>query len=106
MTIAPKPAMHMSAARKVQECNVLAISTETKSNAANRVYQRVAVVIVDLPANASDIDVDDIGRWIEIQVPDLLQQHGPRYDLTRVAHQIFKHLEFPRQELNLLTGAA
>jgi hypothetical protein len=49
------------------------------------------------PANAPDIDVDDVGRWIEIQFPNLLQQQGPRYDLTRVAHEIFKHLEFPRQ---------
>ena len=36
----------------------------------------------------------------------MLQKHGPRYDLTLIANQVFENLEFTRQEFDLATGAA
>jgi len=80
------------------------MSTDTKSNAANCVYQRIAVMIVDFPTNATYVYIDYVGCRIKIQIPDVLQQHGARYDLTCVPYQIFENLEFPRQERDPLSG--
>jgi hypothetical protein len=65
--------------------NVLTMSTDTKSNAANCVYQRIAVMIVDFPTDATYVYIDNVGRWIKIQMPDVLQQwRGVRHDLRSV----------------------
>ena len=102
--MAPKPAIQMSAARKVEDLIVLTMSTDTKSNAANCVYQRIAVIIVDFSANAAYVYIDYVCCWIKIQIPNVLQQHGARYDLTCVPYQIFEDLEFSRQERDPLSG--
>ena len=88
--------IEMIAARNVEERNVLAISTDTKSNTTYCVYQRIAVVIVDFSADAADVHVDYVSGRIEIQIPDVLQQHGARYDPFRVAYEIFEDAEFSR----------
>src|SRR5262249_40922528 len=41
-----------------------------------------------------------------MQVPHILQQHGPRDHLSGVAGQVFKELEFTRQQLNVLPVSA
>src|SRR5215469_13081984 len=105
MTSAPKPAIQMSATLNVEERRVLTMSTDAKPNAADGVDQRIGMLIVDLAANAAEIDVDDVGGRVEVEVPYMLQQHGPRHDLTLVADQIFEHLKLARQELDLLAGA-
>jgi hypothetical protein len=64
--------------------------------------QRIGLLVIDLSTHSSDIDVDDIGRRIEMKVPDMLQQHGPGYDAALIAHQIFQELEFPREKVDLL----
>ena len=73
------------------------MSTEAKSHAANGVNERIAMLGVDLAPNTPDIDIDDVGGRIEVQVPDVLQQHGARHNLAFVADQIFENLKFARQ---------
>ncbi len=63
------------------------------------------MVVVDLAAHAADIDVDDVGGRVKIEIPDVLQQHRPRHHLTLVADQIFEDLEFPRQQIDFLAAA-
>src|SRR4029077_10734966 len=53
-----------------------------------------------------DIDIDDVGGGIEMQVPHVLQQHGPGYDLAFVANQIFEQLELARQEIDVAPATA
>jgi chemotaxis regulatin CheY-phosphate phosphatase CheZ len=65
------------------------MSTHVKSRAANGVYQRISMLVVDLAANAADIQIDNVRRQAKIDIPDMLQQHCPRHDLTLVADQIF-----------------
>jgi hypothetical protein len=48
----------------------------------------------------ADMRIDDVGLRIEVIIPDILEQHGPRHDLTGVAHQEFEKFEFPRLQLN------
>src|SRR5262249_28137486 len=105
MTVAPKMAMASSASRRVEERSVLARSTDAKSHAADRMDQRIGLLIVDLLAHTADIYVDDVGGRIEMQVPYVLQQHGARHNLALVAHQIFENLKFARQQLDLAATA-
>src|SRR5215472_11208187 len=105
-TITPKVPMAISASLNVDEVRVLARSTEAISDAANRVDQRIGLSIVDLAADASDIDVDDVRRRIEMQIPHVLQQHRAGDDLAFVARQIFQKPEFARQQLDVLAVPA
>src|SRR5215467_15826670 len=105
-TITPNAAIASSACLNVEDRSVLARSTETISDAADRVDQRIGLLIIDLAAHASDIDVDDIGGGIEMQIPDMLQQHRARHHAALVAHQILQELEFPRQQRDLLAPPA
>src|SRR5215475_8794666 len=98
--------MAISATLKVEDVKVLARSTKAVSDAANRVDQRVGLLIVDLATQPADIDVDDVGGRIEMQVPDVLQQHGAGDDAGLVAHQIFQKLELFWQQLDLLAVTA
>ena len=41
-----------------------------------------------------------------MKIPDVLQQHCPRYDATFVANQILQKLEFPRKKKNVLAASA
>src|SRR5579863_6647272 len=97
--------MQISATRNVDDRSVLVRSTDTKSHAAYCVDQRIGLLAVDLAANTPDIDVDDVGRRVEMDVPDALQQHRARHHLALVANEIFEHLEFPRQQFDLLAAA-
>src|SRR5712671_3050710 len=102
----PNVPIAISACLKVDEVSVLTRSTETVPDTANRVDQRIGLLAVDLAADAPDIDVDDIGRGIEMKIPDVLQQHCPGYDAAFVAHQILQKLEFPRKKKNVLAASA
>src|SRR5690348_8152198 len=104
--ITPKVAIPIRASLKVDDLSVLARSTEAVPDAAHRMDQRIGLLIVDLAAQASDIDVNDIGRRIEMKIPDVLQQHGTRNDTAFVAHQVLQELEFLRQKQNFLAAPA
>src|SRR3981189_40716 len=97
-TITPKVAIAISASLKVDEVKVLARSTETVPDTANRMDQRVGLLSVNFATDASDINVDNICRGIEMKIPDVLQQHGAGYDAAFVARQILQKLKLPRQE--------
>ncbi len=47
------------------------------------------------------MDVDDVGLWVEVIIPNVFEQHRAGDDLLGVAHQIFEQLEFPRLQCNL-----
>src|SRR5258708_24503651 len=105
-TITPKVPIAISASLKVDDVKVLVRSTETVPDTANRMDQRISLLAVDLASHAPDIDVDDVGRGIEMKVPDMLQQHRPGYDAAFVAHQILQQLEFAGKNRNVLGAPA
>src|SRR5271157_1509165 len=94
--IAPKVPIAISASLNVEEVRVLARSTELVSDAADRVDQRIGLLVVNLAAHAPDIDIDDVGRRIEMQIPDVLQEHRARHHAALVAHQVLEQLELLR----------
>src|SRR5262252_31111 len=96
----------MNASLSVDDRKVLLRSTEAKPHAANGVNQRVGLAAVDFAAHPPDIDVDDIGRWVEVEIPDMLQQHRAGNHLADIANQILEKLKFPRQQLDLAAAPA
>src|SRR5215813_1377212 len=88
----------MNASLRVDDLRVLLRSTKAESNAANRMNQWIVLTAIDFPTNSTDIDVDDIGRRIKVQVPHVLQQHGARDRLTGITCQIRQQSKFARQQ--------
>src|SRR5581483_8069522 len=105
-TIAPKVPIAISASLNVDDVRVLARSTERIPDAANGMDQRISLLAVDLAAHAPDIDIDDIGRGVEMKIPDVLQQHRPGDHASFVANQILQKLELARIEKDLLAAPA
>src|SRR5882757_7884330 len=105
-TITPKAPIAISATLKVDDVRVLARSTETVPDAANRMDQRIGLLAIDLAAYTPDIDVDDVRGRIEMKIPDVLQQHCSGYGAAFVAHQVLQKLEFPMQQGNVFAAAA
>src|SRR6516162_5311953 len=97
----------MNASLRVEEDQtVLVRSTETKSDAANGVNQRIVLTAVDLPPDTADIDIDHVGRRIEMQIPYVLQEHSTRDHLTGIASQVRQQTELSRQQLDFPTTPA
>src|SRR5258708_13788110 len=105
-TISPNATIAISASRKVDERSVLTRSTDAISDAADGMDQRIGLGIVDLAADAPDIDVDDVGGGIEMQVPDMLEQHRARDDAALIADEIFEQLKLARQQPAFAAPAA
>src|SRR5947209_8144992 len=105
-TISPNDAIAISARRKVEERSVLARSTDAISDTADGVDQRIGLGVVDLAADAPDINVDDVGGGIEMQIPDMLEQHRAGDDAALVADEIFEQLKLARQQRNFTAAAA
>src|ERR1700735_965615 len=90
----------MNAKRRVEDCRVLFRSTKAKPDAAYGVDQWVGVSAVYFAPESADVHIDDIGRRIKMQVPDVLQQHAARDDLPLVVGQVGKQLELAGQQLD------
>src|ERR1700693_3409754 len=98
--------MLISASLNVDDRKVLARSTDIIPDAAHGMDERIGLLTVDLAADASNIDVDDVGRGIEMEIPHMLQQHRPRNNLAFVANQVLENLEFSWQQFDFSVRAA
>src|SRR3974390_2658797 len=75
------------------------------TGAAHGMQKRLRKPLVDLGAQPRDVNIDDVGLWVKMIIPNVLQQHSAGHDLTRVTHQILEHTEFARLQLQLLPTA-
>src|SRR5207253_8033 len=48
----------------------------------------------------------DVSRRIEMKIPDVLKQHGARYDAALVADQIFEQLKFAGKQIDFPAAPA
>src|ERR1700746_1776851 len=74
------------------------------TGAANRVQQLMIEALIDFLAQAADMDIDDVGLWIEVIVPDMLQEHRARNHMAGVAHQVFQQAKLAREHLDRLAA--
>ena len=79
---------------------VLSRNTEAIPDAADCMNQRIGLLIVYLASDAPDVDIENVGRRIEMNIPYMLEKHGARHDPAFVADQIFEELEFAGEELD------
>jgi hypothetical protein len=68
--------------------------------------QRIGLLIVYLAAHSPDIDINDVGHRIEMNIPYMLEKHGARYDLAFIADQIFGRSVISRPKAIRRSGRA
>src|SRR3984957_8418374 len=61
--------------------------------------------VIDFGPQTADVALDDAGLRIEVNAPDVFQQHAPCEHAIRIAHQIFEQTKFLRQQLDVLARA-
>jgi hypothetical protein len=81
--------MQISAIRSVDDRSVLVRSTDAKPDAPDGMDEGIGLPAVDLAADPADIDVDDVGGRVKMQIPYVLEQHRPRHHMAFVADKIF-----------------
>src|SRR6185295_12484788 len=89
-------AAYIAARRTLVDARMRSSRADDIAGAANGVDQRRISAPVDLPADAADVSLDDVGAWIEMEVPNALKQHGTGDNAPRVKHQLFEQTEFAR----------
>src|SRR5438132_3995173 len=67
--------------------------------------QRAFEPVLELAPKPADMDVDDVGRGVEVIVPHLLEKHGARDYPPFVAGEIFEEQIFARLQFDLLAAA-
>lgn len=85
----------MSPSLSVDDRNVLVSSRDAKSDVADGMNGRMGLLTVDLAVDASDIDVDDLGVAVKMQIQYVLQ-HCRGYHVTFVASEVREKLKFKR----------
>ena len=105
-TRVPKIAIQISAYLWVDDRNVLARSTDTIPNTPNCMDQRIRLLTVYLAADATNIDVNDIGGGVEMNIPDMLPQHRPWNYEAFMTNEIFQELKFSRPQFDFAIAAA
>lgn len=59
--------------RLLQSEGLSARSTDAKADATHSVDEPIGLLALDLATNAPDIHVDEVGRRVEREIPDILQ---------------------------------
>src|SRR4029078_4962445 len=99
-------ARYVSERRKVVvRKSLVSAVTDGVAGASDRVQEGIAEILVDLGPEAGNMDVDDIRLRVEMIVPYVLEQHGARYHLARVLHQIFEEEELAGLQHNRFARA-
>src|SRR5215469_6051056 len=87
---------------KLDVRRILGRATDTIPCPSDRVDQLYLVALINLATQPADIGFDDVRARVEVNVPDVLEQHRTRDHLTGVAHQVFEQAEFPWLQLDQL----
>src|SRR6195952_2275677 len=101
---APKIAAYRMVSRKLEVRSDLGRRTDAIPAAAHGVNQ-FRPPAIDLPPPPADVAFHKTGARIEVEAPDMFQQHRSRHYLIRVPHQVFQQLVFTRLQFHLLAAA-
>ena len=61
--------------------------------------------LVDFASQAAHMRFNDTRLRVEVEAPDLLQEHGSRYDAGRLPHKVLEQLELKWRELDVCPSA-
>src|SRR4051812_38365510 len=70
--------------------------------ASNGMDQLTRSAAVDLVPQVVDVDVYDVGEGIEVMIPDVFGNHGPREDPPRMTHEVFQQGIFLQGQVDAL----
>ena len=82
--------MAIRANLNVDERKVSARRTDVVPNTADRMNERVRLSVIHFATDPSNLDIDDVGCRVEVEIPHVLQQHRPRNHSARIANEILK----------------
>src|ERR1700678_675084 len=99
-------AVKNAASRSALELTPLMFGNQAISDAADGLNRIDREMGVQMGAQAADMAFDHIGVRVEMNVPDVLQQHLSSHRAVHIAHEIFEQPEFLRNELDDLPFAA
>src|SRR5512139_1513953 len=77
------------------------IADQPVPRTSHRLYVVPAERLVDLAAQPSDVDLDDVRVPVEVVLPDAVEQLELRGDEPGPPHQVLEHRELPRREPDL-----
>ena len=77
----------------VRRLRALDVTTPVLFLTAHGVQQWWVEILVYFRAKPGNMNIDDVGLWIKMVVPDMFQQHGPGHHLAGMAHQEFQQFE-------------
>src|SRR6202049_94446 len=98
----PNSAAQSKVRRKLEVRRILGGPTDTIPCPSNRMDQLRLEAFIDLAAQAADMGFHNVRARVEMNVPDVLEQHRARDHLTSVAHQVFEQAVFPWLQLDQL----
>src|SRR5258708_4949176 len=98
--VMPVIVAYMSARRKLEVRNTLYRNTKCIAGTAQGVNQRDRLAAIDLASQAADVRFHHRGIRLEMNIPDVFQQHGARHRLLGVFHQVFEQAKLARQQLD------
>src|SRR6185437_12047344 len=81
------------------------VQIERVAKAAHRADQFLVAPLVDLAAQMTDIDIDDIGQAFEGLIPYLFDDHAARQGPARMQEKIFQQGVFLGAEFDALALA-
>src|SRR5580698_5956086 len=100
-----KRVANSAADRKLSVLKILVGRKELVPGSADRLNDVEFEAMIHLGAQAADVAFDDAGLRIEMNAPDVLQQHPPREHAVRIAHEVLEQAKFLRQQFDVLAGA-
>src|SRR5713226_592205 len=99
-----KRVANSAADRKLSVLNTLVGRNEFISGAADRLNHIEFKAMIEFAAQPADVAFDNAGLRIEMDAPDVFQNHAPRKHAIRVAHEILQQAKFLRQQFDVLAG--
>src|SRR5262249_25159016 len=93
-----------SAMRNVVVRRKLVRRTQAIADATNRVQRGERETAVELRPKAADMRFDKTRSGVEVELPNLLEQHRACHHAAGVGHQVFEQAEFTRLQVETLPG--
>src|SRR5262245_14061976 len=94
-TDAPNDPIQSKVRRKLEVRRILGRAANTIPRPSHRMDQLRFEAFVDLGAQPAYVGLDDVRMRVEMNVPDVFEQHRARNHLARMTHKVFEQLEFP-----------
>src|SRR5579863_1878510 len=94
-----------AADRKLSVLKTLAWRKKLVSVAAQRLNHVEVEAMIDFRAQSADVAFYHAGLWIEMDAPDILQQHPASEYAIRIAHEVLQQAKFLGQQIDRFARA-